>query len=140
MGLYNSGESRNLERVRSYSSINRGDIITLAQWIKKYEEKAEEYKLLPGFTVYYDPDKGFFCWRAWQDVFEVDHSCTNDYRYFNEVANNIAKMYRCNIMRTATYRDPVAYWRLQRGSGINFALSGIRPNGKFYWVFEKEVD
>jgi hypothetical protein len=50
----------------------------------------------------------------------------------------MAKERGCKILRTATYRNPVAYMRLTKATP-NIALSGIRPNGKFYWIFDKNV-
>lgn len=112
--------------------------MTLDEWIKKYEQKSEEFHLLPGFVIYFEPDKGFFCWHVWRDVFEVDHTCTNDVMHMFDVANTMAKKRGCSLMRTATKRDPAAYMRLTKAK-INVPLSGIRPNGEFYWVFEKGV-
>ncbi len=114
--------------------------MTREEWIKKYEAKAEKFNLLPGFSIYFEPDKGFFCWHVWRDVLEVDHTCTNDIMYMVGVANNIAKMYKCNLMRTCTCRDPVAYAKLNKGSQINLPLSCVKANGKMYWTFEREVN
>lgn len=111
----------------------------LYDWVKKYEDKAEKLIILPGFSIYFEPDKGFFYWKVANGVFEVDHTCTNDVHYFFEVANEMAKKRGCKLMRTATFRDPTAYMRLTKATP-NFAYSGIRPNGKFYWIFERLVE
>jgi hypothetical protein len=50
----------------------------------------------------------------------------------------MAKARGCKILRTATYRNPSAYMRLTKATP-NLALSGIRANGKMYWIFEKVV-
>lgn len=113
--------------------------MTKEQWIDKYENKAEKFKLLPGFAMYFEPDKGFFCWAVINGIFEVDHSCINDIRYMDTVGNNIAKMYGCKLMRTAVFRDPIAYLRLYKGSRLNWPLSRVRANGLMYWIMEKEV-
>lgn len=113
--------------------------MTLDEWITKYEDKAEKYIRLPGFHLYFEPDKGFFLWRVIGDVFEVEDCCTNDFRYFTEVSNSIAKGYGCRTMRTCNTRNPVAFWRMYGYPSINWSLSGIRPNGKFYMVYEMEV-
>lgn len=110
----------------------------LNDWIKKYEKKAEKFKVLPGFSIYYEPDKGFFCWKVIGNVFEVDHTCTNDVQHFYKVANDMAKEQGCILMRTQTFHNPSAYMRLSKAR-LNLELSGVRPNGKMYWVFEKEV-
>jgi hypothetical protein len=112
--------------------------MTLDDWKTKYEQEAEEFILLPGFSIYYEPDNGFFCWHVWRDVFEVDHTCTNDIMYFFDVANAMAKERGCTIMRTATKRNPAAYMKLTKATP-NISLSGIRPNGNFYWIFERAV-
>lgn len=110
----------------------------LKEWIAKYEQEAEEFILLPGFSIYYEPEKGFFCWRVFGNIFEVDHTCTNDGKWAYNTVNEVAKLFGCKFIRTATKRNPRAYKRLFKGS-INFALSGIRPNGEMYWIFEKKV-
>lgn len=112
--------------------------MTLDEWIKKYEQEAEEFIKLPGFLTYYEPDKGFFCWAVVGDAFEIDHTCTNDGKWAYNTAYAMAKKRRCKILRTATFRDPAAYMRLFKCTP-NLAISGIKPNGKFYWIFEKEV-
>jgi hypothetical protein len=111
---------------------------TLADWITKYEAEAEPLTPLPGFQCYYEPDKGFFYWHVCNNVFEVDHTCTNDIAYMFQVANDMAKRRGCTVMLTVTKRDPVAYMRLTKAK-INLTYSGIRPNGNMYWCFEKEV-
>lgn len=112
--------------------------MTLEQWITKYEKKAEKYDLLLGFSIYFEPDKGFFQWHVWNDVFEVNHSCTNDAQYMLKVANDMAKKRGCKIIRTAVKRNPASYMRLMKCTP-NIPLSRVRPNGIFYWVFDKEV-
>ena len=110
----------------------------LQQWITKYEQEAEEFNLLPGFSIYFEPDKGFFCWHVFGGILEIDHTCTNDIQFMNNAANKIAKEHHCRILRTATFRNPAAYMRLQKVK-LNLPLSGLRPNGKFYWIFEREA-
>lgn len=112
--------------------------MTLNDWIAKYEQKAEKFVLLPGFSIHFEPDKGFFCWRVWQNVFEIDHTCTDDHAWAYNMVMQMAKERGCRLLRTATFRNPAAYMRLFKGTP-NLALSGLRPNGKFYWIFEKEV-
>lgn len=112
--------------------------MTLYYWITKYEQKAEKFILLPGFTLYCNPEKGFFCWRVFGDVLEIDHTCTNDHKWAEREAALIAKKHHCKLIRTQTFRDPASYMRLTKAK-INISLSGIRPNRKMYWVFEKEV-
>jgi hypothetical protein len=128
---------------------------TLDEWITKYEQEAEELIILPGFQCHYEPDKGFFYWKVspntikiqlayscmyinFGNVFEVDHTCTNDIAHMFQVANDMAKQRGCTVMLTATKRDPASYMRLTRAK-INLTYSGIRPNGNMYWCFEKEV-
>jgi hypothetical protein len=108
----------------------------MKKWIELYEKKAEKFELLPGFQIYFEPDKGFFCWAVWGDVFQVDHSCTNDFHYFFEVANKMAKEKGCTKLRTQTTRNPAAYLRLTKGKLVG--LSFLHQKG-LYWVFEKEV-
>jgi hypothetical protein len=111
------------------------DLNTLEDWVKKYEKKAEPFELKQGFSLYFNKRRGFFCYRAVGGVFEIDHTCTNNVKEIFQIANIMAKERSCNMVRTATYRDPAAYLRLLKGK-INLSLSGLRPNGKFYWVFE----
>lgn len=110
----------------------------LSDWIKKYEAKAEKLIPLPGFAIYFEPEKGFFYWAVKDGVFEIDHTCTDDIMWAYKTAYSMAKKRLCKLLRTSTFRDPAAYMRLTKGTP-NLALSGIRPNGKFYWVFQKEV-
>jgi len=110
----------------------------LNKWIEKYERKAEEFIVLPGFSLYFEPDKGFFLYAKIGNVFEVDATCTNDIHCFFDIANRMAKERGCTFMRTQTLHDPAAYMRLTKAD-INIALSGIRSNGKMYWVFERRV-
>ena len=110
----------------------------LSEWITKYEEKAEKFELLPGFSIYYEPDKGFFCWNVWRDVFEIDHCCTNDIKWADSKCVELAKQHHCKILRTAVKRDPSAYMRMTKATP-NITLSGVRPNGEFYWIFERTV-
>jgi hypothetical protein len=112
--------------------------MTLQDWITKYEQEAEEFILLPGFSIYYRPEKGFFCWRIWRDVFEIDHTCTIDIKWADDKISELAKQHNCTILRTATFRDPAAYMRFRKATP-NIAMSGLRPNNKFYWVFERKV-
>jgi hypothetical protein len=110
----------------------------LSEWIAKYEKKAEKFELLPGFQIYYEPDKGFFCWHKFGDVFEIDHTCTENVTWAHDKCVEMAKARGCKMLRTATSRDPSGYMRLTK-STPNIALSGIRPNGTFYWIMEKKV-
>jgi hypothetical protein len=112
--------------------------MNLHDWITKYEDEAEEFEMLPGFSIFYRPDKGFFCWRVWRDIFEIDHTCTSDLNWADAKILELAKQHECRILRTATTRNPAAYMRLTKGTP-NISLSGIRPNGHFYWVFERKV-
>jgi hypothetical protein len=112
--------------------------VDLAAWRKKYEEKAEKLIILPGFQLYYKPDKGFFYWAKTGHALEIDHTCTNDFKWAEQKAAELAREHNCSILRTSTHRDPAAYTRLTKAK-INLSLSGIRPNGKFYWVFEKSI-
>lgn len=111
---------------------------TLNDWVKKYEAKAEKLDILPGFSLDYVPGKGFMCWKVIGRVFEIGHTCTNDVKFFENRAIEAAKEMGCVKIRTQTFRDPVAYRRLT-GAIIRWDLSGVRPNGKMYWVFDKEV-
>lgn len=110
----------------------------MKDWIKKYEEKAEKFKMLSGFFIYFDPKKGFFCWKVTNDVFEIDHACTNNYKWLLNTLNDMAKERNCRLLRTATKHDPAAFMRLFKGK-VNLELSEIYPNGIFYWVFERMV-
>jgi hypothetical protein len=112
--------------------------MTFDEWKAKYEQKAEKLIVIPGFQCYFEPDKGFFYWHQFGDVFEIDHTCTDDFRHMVQVANNMAKERGCKIMRTATFRNPAVYMRFMKATP-NLSLSGIRPNGKMYWIFEKVV-
>jgi len=110
----------------------------IEEWIAKYEKEAEKFELLPGFSIYFESDKGFFCWGTRQGVFEVDHCCTTDAKYMNDKANDMAKEMHCHTLRTATSRKPATYMRFMKCTP-NLSLSGIRPNKKMYWVFERKV-
>jgi hypothetical protein len=104
-----------------------GSKMTLQQWITKYEQEAEEFDLLPGFSVYYEPDKGFFCWHKFNHIMWAHNSCMK-----------LAKEQGCTILRTATKRPPAVYMRKTKAK-LNLPLSGLRVNGEFYWIFDKEV-
>lgn len=110
----------------------------LEDWITKYEKEAEKFELLLGFSVYYEPDKGFICWRAFKNILEIDHTCTNDIKWADAKCVELAKQHHCNILRTATKRNPSAYMRFTKATP-NLSLSGVRPNGFMYWVFERPV-
>lgn len=112
--------------------------MTLQQWINKYERKAESYVVIPGFSLYFEPNKGFFLYAKIGDAFEIDATCTNDIHHFADVANKMAKQRGCRFIRTQTFHDPAAYMRLTKAD-INISLSGVRSNGRMYWVFEKKV-
>lgn len=112
--------------------------MTFEQWVTKYEQKAEKYILLPGFSIYFEPDKGFFCWNVFRDVFEIDHTCTNDIKWAYGKCLEMAKQRNCILLRTATNRSPGSYMRLTKGIP-NLSLSGVRANGKMYWIFEGRV-
>lgn len=112
--------------------------MNLKKWIDKYEKEAEEFNLLPGFSIYFKPGKGFFCWKLFGSIIEIDHTCTNDIKDIDNTIVQIAKENDCKIIRTSTARNPAAYMRLTKATP-NIALSGIRPNGKFYWIFERKV-
>jgi len=112
--------------------------MTLTEWITLYESRAEPFIPLPNFLTYFSPDKGFFLWKVTGDAFEIDHTCTSDAHHMNKIANEMAKIRGCRLIRTATFRDPAAYMRFMK-CVPNLSLSGIRPNGKFYWVMERLV-
>jgi hypothetical protein len=112
--------------------------MTLDEWKVKYEQKAEPLIPLPGFSLYFEPDKGFFYWHKFGDVFEIDHTCTDDVMWAHNKCMDMAVATCCKILRTATYRNWVAYKRLTKAT-VNWSLSGFRPNGKFYYIFEKQV-
>lgn len=116
---------------------------TLRQWIAKYEAKAEKLIILPGFSIYFEPEKGFFYWKVTYDtthgkIFEVDHTCTNDGKWAYNKAYEMAKEHGCKWIVTATSRDPAAYMRMYKCQPV-LTHSGIRQNGVFYWVFKKLI-
>jgi hypothetical protein len=110
----------------------------MEEWIKKYESKAEKYIHLPGYQVYFEPDKGFFLYAQFGPVFEVDHVCTNDVKHMYKTANDMAKARGCTLLRTQTFHSPAPFMRLLKCTP-NLTLSGIRPNGRMYWCMEKKV-
>lgn len=112
--------------------------MTLQQWITKYEQEAEEFNLLPGFSIYYEPDKGFFCWHVFGGILEIDHACTSDHSWLMDKLMQMAKENHCKILRTATKHNPASFMRLFKGR-LNLSISGLRSNGLFYWIFEREV-
>jgi len=112
--------------------------LTLQQWITKYEQKAEKFTLLSGFVIYFEPEHGFFCWKVTGNAFEIDHTCTNNIHWVHNKCMEMARWHGCKLLRTATMHNPAAYMRLIKVTP-NIVLSGIRPNGKFYWIFEKGV-
>lgn len=110
----------------------------LKEWIKKYECEAEPLKVLNGYKLHFEPDKGFFYWKMIDKTFIIDHTCTNDIRYFDRLTSQMAKDNGCTLKTTMTTRSARAYVRVTK-SHLNLKKSGIRPNGKWYWFFEKEV-
>ena len=50
----------------------------------------------------------------------------------------MAKDNGCTLKTTMTMRNPAAYVRMSKAH-LDLKKSGIRPNGKWYWFFEKEV-
>lgn len=111
----------------------------LDSWIAKYEQEAEGFTLLPGFSIYFEPDKGFFCWHKFKQIFEIDHTCTNDIAWAHDTCMKLAKENGCTLLRTAVARrSPAAYMRVTKAK-LNLPLSGLRANGDFYWLFDKEV-
>ena len=60
--------------------------MTKEQWIAKYEQKAEPFSMTPGYNLWFRSDKGFFLWRVKDGIFEIDHTCTNDIRYFRDMS------------------------------------------------------
>lgn len=111
----------------------------LSEWIKKYEKEAEPFALGDGFKIHFEPDKGFFCWRIKDGVFEVDHTCTDDIRYFRDLTYKMTKDNGCKALHVMTMRNPAAYIRCNH-LHLNLKLSGYRPNGNWYWCFEKFVE
>jgi hypothetical protein len=111
---------------------------SLQDWIRIYNKKAEPFKLEPGFLIDFLPDKGFMCWRVVGPIYEIDHLCTNDVKFFIGRMTAQAKELGCVKLRTQTLHDPAAFMRMTKAMP-RFDLSGIRSNGKMYWVFEMEV-
>jgi hypothetical protein len=112
--------------------------MTFDEWKAKYEQKAEKLIVIPGFQCYFEPDKGFFYWHQFGDVFEIDHTCTNDHKWLMNKLMEMAKVRGCKLLRTQTLHDPAVFTRLFKGR-IRLDLSGIRQNGKMYWTFERAV-
>ena len=110
----------------------------LDQWIKKYEAKTEPFFIPDGFSLWFEPDKGFFLWRKIDKAFCIDAFCTNDIRYLQQKANDIGKFMGCTFLSTQTLHNPAAFRRLTKAD-LNLALSGVRSNGRMYWVFEKTI-
>ncbi|WP_196592416.1 hypothetical protein [Pectinatus frisingensis] len=107
----------------------------LRDWIKKYAKEAEPFNLADGFKIHFEQDKGFICYRVKDDIFEIDHTCTTDIRYFRDMSFRLTKELGCHTLRVMTMRNPASYVRVTK-THLNLKLSGIRPNGKWYWVFE----
>ena len=112
--------------------------MTLPEYIHRYEARAERFSLLPTFQIHFESEQGFFCWAKFGPVFEVDHVCTNNARYFYDVANEMAKVRGCVTLRTQTFHNPASFMRLLKCTP-NLTLSGVRPNGRMYWTMEKKV-
>lgn len=114
--------------------------MTLNEWIAKYEQRTGEYPYIePGYQVVFDEEQGFFYWRKNGDVFEVGHVCCHNNRsWWREKAIEAARQAGCTLFRTYTNRDPAAYMRLQKCK-LNPTLSGVKPNGVFYWCMEMQI-
>lgn len=109
--------------------------MNIKDWIKKYEKEAEPFSLADGFKIHFEPDKGFFCWCVKDGIFEVDHTCTNDIRYFRDMTYKMTRELGCHTLQVMTMRNPAAYIRTNK-LHLNLKASGVRPNGKWYWAFE----
>ena len=112
--------------------------MTLEDWIKKYEAKTEPFFIPEGFSCWFEPDKGFFLWKKTGEAFEVDACCTNDIKFLLKRMNAMARRINCKILITQTLHNPKAFARLMKAQ-VNLSLSGIRDNGRMYWVFMKGV-
>lgn len=107
-------------------------------WIKKYESKTEPFSIPNGFSTFFNPDKGFFLYKAVGLILHIDATSTNDIKYMLREMNRIAKENGCKVYAAQTMRNPVAFMKLT-GSNPCFDLAGTRANGKFYWVFARKV-
>ncbi len=117
--------------------------MTFSDWVAKYEKKAEDFEILPGFEVYFEADKGFMVYGIEDGKIIIDHTCCNDIHYFKEKARELGRRNHCSLLWLQTFRNPRAYYRLAHTtdpSWLNLEASGWRPNGKFYWVFEERIE
>ena len=112
--------------------------MTLPEWITRYTARAEPFLPPAGYLTYYEPTQGFFLWRVFGNVFDIDAVCTNDWKKMYEVMNEMAKVRGCKILRTVTFHKPASFMRMLKTTP-NLSLSGIRSNGKMYWCMEKLV-
>lgn len=112
--------------------------MTLAEWIKRYEDKAEPFVMEPGFSLFFDSEHGFLCWKVEGDTLHIDHTSTDDWAWMRGKVVGIAREHGCRRLMTFVFRNPRAYARLT-GAHLLPGESRILANGKFYWAFEELI-
>ena len=111
---------------------------TFQEWASYYERRAEPLEVPPGFSLLFEPENGFMYYRIEGDAVLVDHTATHDMDYWHERARKIARANGCHYVVTQTLRCPKAYARKSKAH-LDLPRSGVRANGRFYWVFVEEV-
>lgn len=112
--------------------------MTFQEWASYYERRAEPLEKPPGYSLLFEPENGFMYYRIEGDAVLVDHTATHDMDYWHERARKIARANGKRYVVTQTIRCPKAYARKSKAH-LDLLRSGVRANGRFYWVFVEEV-
>lgn len=115
--------------------------MTMQEWIKKYEAKANPVHF-EGWTVHYEEDKGFLAWKKYGEAL-IMGDCCGDFAWIHDYCMEKARENGCRVLATFTKRNPRAFIRkaYMMGYNVHFDVSGSRyhPNGKWYWLMTEAV-
>ena len=119
----------------------------MEEWLKRYEDKAEPWKLGEGYRMFFDEEKGLIDYAIAEDdgerAFIIGNCSTKDMAWFYSWCKAKAEEEGCTVMYTSTMRNPKAYvrkaWSFGARPHLDIKRSGKHPNGKFYWIFTERI-
>jgi hypothetical protein len=112
--------------------------MTLAEWVEKYEAKAEVFEFPAEGEMYFNPEEGFLCYRVVDNALYLDHCSVRSAEWLNEKAKEIGRAHGCKYLVTYTLRSPVAFAKLFHAHLLPDESKTL-ANGKWYWAFEELI-
>ena len=83
---------------------------TFDEWKSWYEARAEPAGPIDGASLYFEPEHGFFYYKASPGgVLYIDHFATDDYQYLFRKVREMTRRLGCSEVTAQTFHPAKAY-------------------------------